>query len=731
LTTVDHRVAPGSEPAETQVLSTDQLVAWRFRALSQQLPTAGFPAGSHAPALVYLWATMLVAVATLLGFTVFDRDDVAPAVRVSQQDVMLKIAHSLTLNLAAADEDFDRTADALRHGASPTPATISELTGTDGDEAVWAGAAIVAPSTHKAVTAVADPLPLELVPTLKQGDTPVMTADGPAVIRVSTIGADRMLVGLQPVRMRNLRLNPDAQQGVYVLTRDGKNYLAQGVDAVPAGYRDVLFKGAPRLRSSHSETVRVKEWDDRALVVSAAPAADTGFVVASVVVAGIDSGTSLWHGLALALAVAITAALGYALMRGSLVNPLQQLLRQAKLDASGALTKNRRKLGVREGYRVAQALAVSAESRIHGKRWRPTVMQGLFAAALVALIGPACGIAFALTASAAKMPTQLNRDQESRVEAISNTLGNALDSGVNTVSHLNRTESSATGAKAGKALKNALDGNHRLRGAYLVEADGTVSASAGRPSLRTREALPGQGGVALDRSVQRLPVLYAYQVRSDGRAYVAEFDIDYLLGLMRGANGRAVVADPDLRTILDSDGYRAFHPLIDPTLRQAAVAALTGNTISRSSDVNGHPVLVAGAALATPAAAHLEWVVVVDRDADSLQLPSMLERRWALLMSAAVIAILVVALIWQYFIFVRPLRRLAVASDRIVGGDFDEPIIPQRHDDVGAIAMCLEICRQVRHTGSARFGGAVRLRGSAANFTAVLPRPRLSKDSGR
>lgn len=89
MTTVDTRVAPESGP-ETQVLSTDQLVAWQWRALSQQLPTAGFPAGSPAPALVYVWTTMLVAAATALGFLVFDRADVPPAVRDSQQDLMLR-----------------------------------------------------------------------------------------------------------------------------------------------------------------------------------------------------------------------------------------------------------------------------------------------------------------------------------------------------------------------------------------------------------------------------------------------------------------------------------------------------------------------------------------------------------------------------------------------------------------------------------------------------------------
>ncbi|MCM4079417.1 HAMP domain-containing protein [Paractinoplanes hotanensis] len=720
MTTVDTRVASPSGP-ETSVLSTDQLIAWRWRALSQQLPESGFPAGSHAPALVYLWTTMVIALATVLGFAVSDREDVPAAVRESQQDLMRKVAHSLALSVTAADDAFDQTAAALLAGAPVAAATIAGLTG---EEASWAGVAVIQPSTRKVIAASAEPIPLNLIPNglLPVGDTPVMTVEGPAVIRAQILGEDRMLVGVQRLLMRSLRLNADAQQGLYVLTPNGQNYLVQGVDAIPAEHRGELLRDLPGLGSSRSETIRIKEWSGRALVVSAAPVAETGFVVASAVVAAVTAGPSLFTGLVLGLAVTLTAIAAYVLMRAFLVAPLQHLLYQAKLDASGALTRTRRILRTQEAYRVAQALAVASGHRIHGRRWRPTVRQGLTLAALVAVIGPALAVTVAVVTPSATLPVQLNRDEESRVEAISNTLGNALDSGLRTVARL------APAPSLGRSqLDEALAANHRLRGVYLVEPDGSVTASAGRESLRSRQALPGRSGVLLDPEVDRLPVVYAYQVRTDGRAVVAEYDIDYLLGLVRSSDGRAVVADPGLRTILDSEGYRAFQPLRDTTMRTVAATALPGVTNSRAQDLDGRPALVAGAAITHPTAAHLEWVVVTDRKADTLPLPSLIERRWALLMVAAVVAVLVVALIWQFFIFVRPLRRLADAADRIGAGDFDEPIIPQRHDDVGAIAMCLEICRQVRHTGSARFGGAVRLRGSAANFTAVLPRPRRAK----
>lgn len=723
MTPVDTRTVAPSGP-ETEVLSTDQLIKWRWRALSQQLPAAEFPAGSHAPALVYLWATMLIAVATVLGFAVFDRDNVPTAVRESQQDLMRKVARSLALSVTGAGDAFDRVAAGVRGGTPATAATLAPLTGEDG---AWAGAAVLQPSTRQTLATSAQAVPLNLLPPgpPADGDVAVMTPDGPAIIRATTIGPDLMLVGLQPLHLRSLRLNPDARQGIYVLTGDGQNYLVQGVDAVPAVHRPEIFRGVPGLQSSRSETLRVREWAGHDLVLSAAPVADSGFVVASVIRAEITDGTSLWHGALLALAVALTAMIAYAMMRAALVTPLQRLLNQAKRDACGAVPDRRPNLRIVEAYRIADALAVSRELRVHGRRWRPAVTHLLSVAAVVALLGASVAVGFALTRPVAELPVQLSRDEESRVEAVSTTLGNALDTGLRTVTNLVGALGTATGGTVEAALNEALDGNHRLRGLYLVEPDGTVSTSTGRPSLRSVQPVPGQSGVVLDRAVERLPVAYAYHQRTDGRAIVAEYDVDYLLRLVRGMQGRVVVVDPDLRTVLDSEGYQAFQPLRDRTARDAAVAALTGETVSRVKNADGQPALVAGTAVGHPTVAHLEWVVVVNRNAQTLQLPGMLERRWALLMAAATIAVLVVTLVWQHFIFVGPLRRLAAAAGRIRAGDFDQPVTPQRHDDIGAIAMCLEICRQVRHTGSARFGGAVRLRGSAADFTAVLPSPAI------
>jgi HAMP domain-containing protein len=76
---------------------------------------------------------------------------------------------------------------------------------------------------------------------------------------------------------------------------------------------------------------------------------------------------------------------------------------------------------------------------------------------------------------------------------------------------------------------------------------------------------------------------------------------------------------------------------------------------------------------------------------------------------------------WLYFLILLPLRALARAADRLAAGDVDTVIPPVRQDEVGAIAVCLDICRQAKAHGNERLAGAVRLRGAARDHTLVLP----------
>ncbi|GIJ22332.1 hypothetical protein Vlu01_29560 [Micromonospora lutea] len=694
------------------------------------MPAAAFPAGTSAPSLVYLCAAMFIVVAAVLGFAVNAQRGVLPAVVDSQRDIVSKLVSSIRLDVGTRRDELTRMVQAR---GEMTDADLLSKVITDGRNI--SGASVVETGTRRVVAAKGAGLPLDLLPAeLPIGTAIAVTdADGPLLIYGIALDETRALLATQPVTMRNLRLNPDAGHGIHTVTSDGTISLMQGANAVEPAHLPTVFHGLASSDSRQSRQVIVKEWSDRRLLVTSAPVGDTGLVIVSLLTSKVSTGTSLIKGLVLGLSLLVVALLSFWIMRLSLVRPVRTLLNQAKADACGAVTANRRKLRIREAHRVARALALTSGDRYPSdKRWRPTVLQGLSVALAVAFLWPMGAVVVALQAAEPTIPVQLLRDEESRVEEASNALGNLLDGGLATVSRVSYGVNVSDLPKVAERLDREVGTEPRLRSLYLVDRDGTVLASAGRKPLRTVQPLPGEVGIHLDGTVDRLPVVYAYRQMTDGYAIVGEYDPDRLLGQVRRVNGRARVVDAELRTILDSEGFRAFQPLQGDLARQAAVEALPGVTVGRSQTADGDPALVAAAGLTTPATVtHLEWAVVIEQDVAGLRLPELIEGRWMLLTAGAVAGIALLTHAWQLFIFVRPLRRLAYFADRMSDGTIELPVPPQRHDDIGAIAMCLEICRQVRHTGSARFGGALRLRGGGADRTTVLPRARSAAAGSR
>ncbi|SCL16396.1 hypothetical protein GA0074694_1609 [Micromonospora inyonensis] len=708
--------SPGGAGPDDRV----QLLLWRRRALEQQLPAAAFPAGSGAPSLVYLWASMFVVVAVVLGFALSAQRGVLPAVIDSQNDVVTKLASTISVSTRAWSKQLGRT---VADRATGTDAQL--LARVVGDGTSVSGAAVVETASGRPLATKGTAVPAGVLSAEIPLDSAfgVTTPDGPVVLRAYRLDERRTLVAVHPLTLRNLRLNPDAGHGVYVLTPDGGTSLMQGANAVGQEHLPVVFQGLAGSTSRQSREVVIEEWPDRRLVVSSAPIGDTGLVVVSLLAAEVTGGASLPTGLLLGLSLLMFAVPSFLLMRVSLVRPIRVLLAQAKADACGGLTPHRRPARIAEAQRIARALALTSGDRPPAeRRWRPTVLQGLTAATVVALLWPAGAVVLALQTPAPTVPTQLVRDQENRAEEASFALGSALDAGLGTVSRISRSVDPADRERTARVLRRELAEGHRLRALYLVDRDGKVLASAGREPLRTAEPLPGEVGIQLDDAVSRLPVVFAYNLRSDGFAVVGEFDPDRLVGLVRRVDGRVRVVDAELRTILDSEGFRAYQPIGEDLVAAAAVEALPGTTVGHSTTADGDPALVAASGLTAPATvAHLEWSVVVEQDIAALRLPEMVERRWTLLVAGAMVGIILLTHMWQLYIYVRPVQRLASFADRMSRGEIDVPVPPQRHDDIGAVAMCLEICRQVRHTGSARFGGAIRMRGSDLNRTAVLP----------
>ncbi|MEU8252740.1 HAMP domain-containing protein [Micromonospora inaquosa] len=701
----------------------EQLLAWRRRALDQQLPAAAFPAGTSAPSLVYLWTTMLVVAVTILGFAVSSQRGVLPAVVDSQRDVVSKLASGMQVEARGRATELDRTVQ--ERGATSDADLLTRLVdaGTG-----FTGVAIVETASRKPLAAKGAALPIDLLPPVLEIDktTAVTTADGPALVYSVALDDTRAVLATHPVTMRNLRLNPDAGHGIHMITTDGKSSLMQGANAVDAVHLPTVFAGLASADSPQSREVIVKEWADRRLVVSAAPVGETGLVVVSLLASELSVGTSGTKGALLGLSLLVVTLLSFLLMRKSLVRPVRALLDQAKADACGAMTRHRTPMRIREAHRIARALALtSGDQYPPDRRWRPTVLQGLTVAVVVAMLWPAAAAVLALQVSDPTIPVQLVRDEENRAEEASSALGRLLDDGLATVSRVSQGVPTKDLAQADRTLDRELADEPRLRALYLVDRDGKVVAGAGRDPLRTVAPLPGEVGIQLDDTADRLPLVYAFNQRADGHAVVGEFDPDRLLGLVRRVDGRVRVVDAELRTILDSEGFRAFQPLQGEVARKVAVEVLPGSTVGQSTTEDGAPALVAASGLTAPATvAHLEWAVVLEQDVAGLRLPTMVERRWTLLVAGAVVGIALLTHVWQLYIFVRPLRRLSSFAEQMSDGTVELPVPPQRHDDIGAIAMCLEICRQVRHTGSARFGGALRLRGAGTDRTTVLARVR-------
>ncbi|MGC5020164.1 HAMP domain-containing protein [Micromonospora sp. DT47] len=687
---------------------------------------------------MYIWATMVLGAAIVLGFAVNGQRGVPPAVVDSQRDNVSKVASSMRLTINHSVEDLDQRI-AARSPSTPDPELLKQLVG-DGTD--WNGAAIVETPSRRPLATAGSGVPLELLPpTLPVKDTfPITTPNGPALVRSTALDASRTLLATQPLDIDELRLNPDARQGVFVITPDGKSTLMQGVSAVPDVHLPVVFRGLAQSGSSEGHPIRVTEWLNKQLVVSSAPVGETGATVATLIVADETVGTSAIHGFLLGLTLLAVAVPSFLLMRLALFGPVRSLLQRAKDNACGAVPTRRHPLRVAEAHRIARALALtsgdpSSPTTRRGRwrwrwRWRPTVTQGLALATVVALLWPAAAVAYTLRAPEPPIPDQLVRDEESRAEAASNVMGKALNNGLQTVTRISQAAEATDPAQMTPMLKQELADKHRFRGLYLMDPSGSVVSSAGREPLR-KEPLRGETGIALDGDTARLPVVYAFRVAANGVAVVGEFDIDYLLEMLREVDGQVRVVDEELRTVFDSEGFRAFQEL-EGSARVAAGEALKGGTVGMAKTPEGSPTLVAAAGLNKPnTVTPLKWSLVVEQDLAGLRLPESDGRRWTLLVAGAVTGIVLLTQVWQYYVFSRPLRRLADEADRIGDGSVEEPISPHRHDDIGALAMCLEVCRQVRHTGSSRLGGASRLRGTEQDSTVVLPQLPQQADADR
>ncbi|MDT7789688.1 MAG: hypothetical protein QOF58_8107, partial [Pseudonocardiales bacterium] len=153
--------------------------------------------------------------------------------------------------------------------------------------------------------------------------------------------------------------------------------------------------------------------------------------------------------------------------------------------------------------------------------------------------------------------------------------------------------------------------------------------------------------------------------------------------------------DAELRTVAATVGYQAYEPLAAEPLRASVSEALKGVPDPAVWEVDGRTSVVASAALyGSKDFNDLQWAVVVEQPVSQLPLPGNHIRRTAWLAALVSSVVGLVAFGWFLLVLLLPLRRLAASADRLAAGDTTTVIYPQRPDEIGTVARCLELHRQ-------------------------------------
>jgi HAMP domain-containing protein len=707
------------------------VVQWRRIALDKQLPTPRFPAGVWVPATVCCCALVLVAAlcAALFGAAAGRR---APrAVVDSQQQLVAGLARVLDNAFRATVGNVANAADRYADGSQRDPVKL--LAELDDGAVRWAGTAVLEAKTRQPLAARGEPVPVAQLGSTVDRATfkPLLQGNEPRMLVAAPLAGGRLLAGISVLRVRPLRLDGDQQQAILVGLASGPAQTqarpVQGADPSADSTVMATVRRAVRATAGGDPASRTRPSRQTALVVVAAPVGDSGLAIASAVRTPLVDAGPRWLGVPPAVGLLLAAGLAFGLLWRALTRPVRRLLALAKARACGEPAQPRGGFWLSETRRIAAALT----DRPGRKRPRgvPAVLAVL--AAVLVIVFWAVSTVVTYGGGARGVPAQVIKDTGNQIESVSIALGDVLDSGRSQLA----TVAARTGtgpAELRSTLDRLADRDSRYRSLYLADAAGRPQLTVGRKPLRQQRPLPADSGVQLDNVTGRLPVIYAHTRTADGRSLVAEFDVGFLARVLERIDGHVRVVDTRLRTVLDTEGYRAFQP-ISPGASRAALdrrgAQARADVLTGAGGLN--PMLVTSTPLSAPAStAHLKWTVVAERPVSDLRLPANDVRRAALLAAGAAIVLAVLALGWHYFLLLRPLRRLAVAADRLARGHTEAVISPQRQDEIGAIAACLEICRQVRVDGAGRLAGAIRLRGSDNDFTTVMPPIRVPIKDG-
>lgn len=716
----------------------DSLADWRRITLERQLPKPRFPSGVAVPSLVTFVCLMLIGVLCVWYLGEPRRVENSTAIAQSQRELVRGLARSLYAFTTEATDEFARVAEAYHaNAANGVPAMLGSLA-VGQSTSRWRGAAVVDQTTRRLIAAVGDGLPKTWTPGIASGITvtAAIAVDGNAMVVLSTLLSDgRELVAAANLYLRPIRLDPAGRQGVLIALGTGASALSQGIDvattdrSATALVQQVAGAATAKDRavSLIGERARPSSaWSEP--IVSAAPVGPLDLAVISIVEAQPARAGARWQGLPAAAALLVVAGLVLVLVWWSLIRPLTNLLRHAKAAACGEVGPHQRLSRSAEVRRIAAALdrisfraQGSGRSRPAKRGAVPSIVVVVSAAlAIVAWCG---AVMVGYGRGAETPPEQMVLDSQNGVDSLAAALRDVLLRGPRELTRIadhTRTHGLAT---LHNELDQLTDRDSRYRSLYALDSSGRETVRVGREPLRGLAVPTGAASVILDPTSDRVPLLFAYAPMPDGGVLVAEYDVRFLSAVLRRVDGTVRLVDSELRTIASTSGFVAFAELESGPMARVAAASFTARAKPLLARVGQVDALVLAASVTVArTGAPMRFAVVVSRSVVDFPLAGNAVRRGAWLVAFLGFCVALLFVGWHLFVIVIPLRQLGGMALRVADGDSTHAVAPVRHDEVGAIAICLEICRQAQLAGSERLAGAVRLRGSAADHTAVLQR---------
>ncbi|WP_143046970.1 HAMP domain-containing protein [Amycolatopsis xylanica] len=676
----------------------------RTEKLSDQLPEAGFPRGAGVASAAGLALLVLTALFCLLGLTTAGPiaalfDDTKPVVpsgvATAQRRDAEAFAKTVGASATSAAHDLQAVADSHMLDDGRSLGTLSAVYPS------WRGIALLEAASRTLIDAHGEPVQADALAGADLGRPTVRpyTPPGGVPLMLSTVPlpGGRVLVASTALKIALPPPGGALRQHLRLVSDDGTILGNVGADvSADAETRDLLGTAASAARAGSGVLTGAAATGSVpfAAVVAYAPvttgAGALGLSVVTATWLPADTAPARWPGLVPALALLVLALAGTILLRRGLVSPIRRLRDDALAVASGTATGPVRQAGTIEVSRIAAALE-RCRLRLRDDELEPRKPRGiparlLIGLVMVSLLSWSAAVFFTLGQHSAQVPATLVTEQGLRLARSADALRSAVTSGLTGLR-------AAARLNAGKLMIDRLAGDPAFRSVYVLDPAGAVSQRAGKPPLRDGP-LPADSpteGLHQHNTSGRLPVVYAHVRLGDGRALVAEFDITRLTQPLQSAGARVRVVDEADRTIVDTHGYLAFTPLADPALKAAAAAARTGRP---AGQVDDDTILAARWVASRGPATALRWTVVAEQPIGALGVAddTLRDRARAAALLTVVLAVLLGG--WHELVVVRPLRRVAAAAERVAAGELTETVYPQRQDEIGTVASCVDMCRQ-------------------------------------